>query len=280
MPELRPLPALWAWIGERFALSVSVPVAVILTGAAAPPGAWSRLPAVAAVGWLLLLGARAWDDLVDLARDRVRRPERLLPSGRVPARLLQQTAVAAGLLGLAGALALSTAAGVVLAGCMAARVLWEGSRARRTPLVGPLLVDLAFPALVILGSLALGGSPGDTALLAGFTWAGAVAHDLAHGIEEEEGMPEGLRDPLPAVLRARLGLAAFGASLLFAAAVTASRPDLAFGAVALATGGVVAGRFVRLLRAPGEWNARRLRVAGFVYFVAPLAGGMAGSLLR
>jgi 4-hydroxybenzoate polyprenyltransferase len=278
--ELRPLPALWAWVDERFALPVSVPVAVILTGAAAPPAAWARLPAVAALGWLLLLGARAWDDLVDLPRDRIRRPGRLLPSGGIPPRLLLRTAVAAALLGLAGSLAVSTAAGVLLAACMAVRVLWEGSRMRQAPLVGTLLVDLAFPALVVLGSRALGGAPGETVLLAGFTWAGAVAHDLAHGIEDEERMPEGLRDPLPAALRARLALAWFGVSLLLAAAVTALGPDPVFGAVALAVGAGVAVRLARLLRAPDERNARRLRVAGFVYFVAPLAGSMAASVFR
>jgi 4-hydroxybenzoate polyprenyltransferase len=267
-------------MGERFALPVSLPVALVLTGAAAPPATWARLPAVAALGWLLLLGARAWDDLVDLARDRVRRPERLLPSGRVPERLVQRTAVAAGLAGLAGALVLSTAAGVALAACMAARLLGEGRRTRRTALLGPALVDLAFPALVVLGSLALGGAPGETALLAGFTWAGAVAHDLAHGIEEETGMPEALRDPIPPDTRARLGLTFFVVSLVIAAVLAVGRPAPAFGAVALATGVVVAGRFVRLLRAPGEWNARRLRVAGFVYLVAPLAGAMAGNVLR
>lgn len=280
MRELRSLAALWAWVDERFTLPVSLPVAVILTGAAAPPAAWPRLPAVAALGWLLLLGARAWDDLVDLALDRVRRPERLLPSGRVPERLLRRIAVAAGLLGLAGSLALSTAAGVVLAACMAARLLWDGSRTRHRALVGLLLVDLAYPSLVLLGSLSLGGAPGETALLAGFTWAGAVAHDLAHGIEEESGMPEELRDPLPPPTRARLGLAFFAVSVVFAVAVTASRPAPVFGAVALVAGVGVAGRLVRLLRLPGEWNARRLRVAGFVYFIAPLAGAMAGRWLR
>lgn len=280
MGELRPVAALRAWVGERFALPVSIPLAVVLTGAAAPAAAWPRLPAVAALGWLLLLGARAWDDLVDLERDRIRRPERLLPSGRVPGRVLRGAAVLAGLLGLAGALVLSTSAGVLLAACMAARLLGEGRRTPRTALLGPPIVDLAFPALVVLGSLALGGAPGETALLAGFVWAGAIAHDLAHGIEEEAGMPEALRDPLRPATRARLGLACFAVSLALAVALAVARPAPAFGAVALVAGAVVAARLVRLLRAPGEWNARRLRVAGFVYFVAPLAAAMAGNLLR
>ncbi len=42
-------------------------------------------------------------------------------------------------------------------------------------------------------------------LLAAFAWTAAVAHDLAHGIEEGESMPEMLRDPIPEAERARWG---------------------------------------------------------------------------
>jgi hypothetical protein len=140
-------------------------------------------------------------------------------------------------------------------------------------------VNLVFPILVMLGPLGLGTATGQDLLVALFAWTGAVAHDLAHGIEEEAGMPSPLRDPLSPGSRARWGLAFFVASLAVAVAVEMARPDPLFGAVAAVAGAVLAMRFVPLLRKPSEWNGRRLRVAGFVYFVAPLAGSMAWHLL-
>jgi 4-hydroxybenzoate polyprenyltransferase len=271
--------ALGAWVRERFPLDVSVPLAVVLCGATLPPAGWGRLPGLAAVGWLLLLAARAWDDLADVARDRVRRPERVLPSGRLPARLLFRAAIAAAALGLAGAVALSLRSGAWAAACIAIGLSWYAARPRLPALLGPPLVNLVFPALVLLGPIGLGVSTIGGLLVALFAWTGAVAHDLGHGIEEEAGMPPPLRDPLSPRIRARWGVGFFVASLVAAAASEIVRPDPLFGAIAAAAGLVVASRFASLLRKPSEWNGRRLRVAGFVYFVAPLVGAMVWSLL-
>ncbi len=271
--------ALGAWVRERFPLDVSVPLAVVLCGACLPPGAWGRLPWLVACGWLLLLAARAWDDLADVARDRVRRPERVLPSGRLPARLLRRVALAAGALGLAGAFALSFRSGAWAAACVAAGLAWHALRPRLPPLLGPPMVNLVFPALVLLGPIGLGVATVGGILVAIFAWTGAVAHDLGHGIEEEAGMPAPLRDPLSPRTRARWGVGFFVASLVAAAASEIARPDPLFAAIAAPAGLVLASRFASLLRNPSEWNGRRLRVAGFVYFVAPLVGAMAWSLL-
>ncbi len=92
-------------------------------------------------------------------------------------------------------------------------------------------------------------------------------------------MPEMLRDPLTGRTRARWGLRFFLASVGVAVVLLYLRPDPLFGLAAAASGAVAASRFVPLLRDPCEWNARRLRVAGFVYVVAPLAGSMLWSLV-
>jgi 4-hydroxybenzoate polyprenyltransferase len=279
MPEGRAAAALAAWVVERFPLQVSAPVAVVLCGAALPRGAWTELPRIAATGWLLLFAARAWDDLADLRRDRVRRPERVLPSGRLPERVLRGAALGAGALGVAGSFALSVPAGACVSACAAAGLAWHAARPRWPRLAGPALVNLAFPALVLLGPLGLGAARGEALLLALFAWTAAVAHDLGHGIEEEAGMPGELRDRLAPEARARWGLAAFLGSLGAAVALEAMWPDPLFAAFAVLAGVVVALRFVPLLREPTEWNARRLRVAGFVYLVAPLVGHMAWRLV-
>jgi 4-hydroxybenzoate polyprenyltransferase len=279
MAEPWPAGALRAYVAERFPVAWSAPTALVLSGAAVPPGQWRTVPLAALSGWLLLLGARAWDDLQDLPRDRVRRPGRLLAAGAVPEPLVRRAAVASGALGLLGALGLSRAGGVAVAACIALRLAWDALRGRGMALLGPLVVNLAFPAVVVAGGLALGGRVLETGLLAAFAWTAAVAHDLAHGIEEEESMPEALRDPLPERDRARWGLGFFLASLGLAAAFLDTRPDPLFAVAVGVTGAVVAWRFVPLLRHPSEWNARRLRVAGFVYVVAPLAGTMAWALL-
>jgi 4-hydroxybenzoate polyprenyltransferase len=279
MPDSRPATALAAWVAERFPVHVSAPVAVVLCGAALPRDAWTGLPRIAATGWLLLFAARAWDDLADLRRDRVRRPERVLPSGRLPERVLRATALGAGALGVAGSFALSVPAGACVAGCAAAGLGWYAARPRWPGLAGPALVNLAFPALVLLGPLGLGAAGREALLLALFAWTAAVAHDLGHGIEEEAGMPDELRDRLAPGVRARWGVAAFLGSLAAAAALEVTGPDPLSAAFAVLAGAVVALRLVPLLRKPTEWNARRLRVAGFVYLVAPLAGRMAWTLV-
>jgi 4-hydroxybenzoate polyprenyltransferase len=279
MDERRSRGSLRAYVAERFPVEWSAPTALLLTGAAIPARSWSWLPVTALVGWLLLLGARAWDDLVDLPRDRLRRPERLLPGGEVPEKVVRRAAVVSGGLGFLGALGLSTVGGVAVALCIAARLGWDARRSRRMALGGPLVVNLAFPALVVAGGVGLGANGVEVGFLAAFAWTAAVAHDLAHGIEEEESMPEILRDPIPQAARARWGLWFFLASLGVAVARLYFRPDPLFGLAVATTGAVVASRFVPLLRDPGEWNARRLRVAGFVYVVAPLAGSMLWSLV-
>ncbi len=279
MAEPRAPGALRAYVAERFPVPWSAPTALALGGAAVLPGQWRTLPLVALVAWLLLLGARAWDDLQDLPRDRIRRPGRLLASGVVPGRTVRRAALVAGAMGCLGALVLSPAGGAFAAACVAARLAWDAGHERVVALAGPLVVNLAFPAVVVAGGLGMRGRPLEIALLASFAWTAAVAHDLAHGIEEEESMPESLRDPLPERARARWGLGFFAASIGVAAALLVVRPDPLFGIAAAASGSVVAMRFAPLVRDPCEWNARRLRVAGFVYVVAPLAGAMAWGLV-
>ncbi len=129
-------------------------VADILAGAsvaAAVTGSWSAdLPwlALATIG--LYGGGVVFNDVFDLDLDRVERPERALPSGRVP---LAGAILLGGLLLLSGILlsALVSGQSAALALGIAVLALIYDARAKHHPFFGPLVMGMCRGGNLLLG---------------------------------------------------------------------------------------------------------------------------------
>ena len=274
-PEARALAGLGLYLGERFPPVAALALSVVLAGAALERGTIGSLPASAWVTVLLLFGARAYDDLEDLERDRLRRPDRVLPSGRAPASLLRRLALTAWVVAIASAAGMSAASGLLVLGACLLLLGFYAGRERLPPALGPLITGVVFAVPVLLGPIAAAAGLRRPALLALFAWLGSAAHDFAHGLEEA-----GIPDPLSPRAHARLGAGFYVASLAVAVAVERSRPDPFFGG-AVAVGAMVVGpRLLALLRRPTAAGAAGLRVPAFLAFVIPLLGSLLWGLLR
>lgn len=264
--------ALTAFMAERCPWPVLLAVAgalVLGPGLASGrqgPAALAAATASVALGLLLL---RIADDLADLERDRRLAPRRGLPSGRIDPAALGRTLLP----GLVLMVLLNPGPGLwaVLAG-----LGWYAAyyRFRRwlPATLRPWLVNAVFPLAVLYGA---GGASVASLWLAAFVGFAVVGHDYAHEVRApgEEGHRQD-----SASARWGAGRAALAGILLYLAASAAGagawialeRPPL-FGVALLAVTGGLAPRLWALWRRPAAGSARRLYVAGFVYFLLPLA---------
>lgn len=266
------------YLSERFPVAIGVALALVLSAATLSRGSLASLPALTIVAWLLLFGGRAYDDLADLPRDRLRRPGRGLSSGRIPAGTLRSAGLTAWFLALCGSALLSIRTGGMVLLHLGIAVLFYATRRSLPAAAGPVVVNLVFPVAVLLGPVTRGRGLGTGVLLAVFVWLGSIAHDFAHSIEEE-ALPGALRDPLPPKAHAWWGACCFLGSLLAAVAYAGSTGDLLFAAGALSGALVTGWRLLTLLREPWERNAAALRIPAFLYFVVPLVGSSIWGLL-
>ncbi|MCB1045625.1 MAG: UbiA family prenyltransferase [Calditrichaeota bacterium] len=188
---------------------LSVPV-VMLGGLCEDPAALAHptgrvtLLIAAAVTALALAAGNVLNDLADQTEDRINRPGRPLPSGKVrPAEAcLLALGLQTGSLILAGLLSMRLASPWptgIAAVCLL--LLWLYAwRGKQWPFVGNLLVALLSAAAVIYGALALGlpGGPGWPARsLMGFALVVSWIREVLKDAEDREGDQRAGRRSLP-----------------------------------------------------------------------------------
>ena len=168
-------------------LNCCITAASVLVGAVSgcalpfPPSVWLAVLAAA-----LVTGAgNAWNDLRDLEIDRINKPLRPLPSGRLtPARAVLAAAASAAT-GLGFAVWAGTWPGLIAAGTLAGLWLYS-ARLKSTVIWGNLLVAflaaLAFP----FGALA-GGTLGRSWIPAGFALLFHLGREIVKDVEDLEG---------------------------------------------------------------------------------------------
>ena len=154
-----------------------------VAGGAVPPSAPVWLAVLAAA---LITGAgNAFNDLRDLEIDRINRPRRPLPSGRLTPRRAALVAAASAAAGLGFAVGAGPVPGLIAAGTLAGLWLYS-ARLKSTVLWGNLLVAflaaLAFP----FGALA-GGALGRSWIPAGFALLFHLGREIVKDVEDLEG---------------------------------------------------------------------------------------------
>ena len=162
--------------------AASVLIGAVAGGAVPPsPSVWLAVLAAA-----LITGAgNAFNDLRDLEIDRINRPRRPLPSGRLTPRRAALVAAASAAAGLGCAVGAGPVPGLIAAGTLAGLWLYS-ARLKSTVLWGNLLVAflaaLAFP----FGALA-GGALGRSWIPAGFALLFHLGREIVKDIEDLEG---------------------------------------------------------------------------------------------
>ena len=168
-------------------LNCCITAASVLIGAVAGGAVPFPLPVwLAVLAAALITGAgNAWNDLRDLEIDRINRPRRPLPSGRLTPRRAALVAAASAAAGLGLAIGAGPVPGLIAAGTLAG--LWLYSvRLKSTVFWGNLLVAalaaLAFP----FGALA-GGALGRAWIPAGFALLFHLGREIVKDVEDVEG---------------------------------------------------------------------------------------------
>jgi len=136
-----------------------------LAGALLTGAAGGRALAVLAAAVLLYAGGTVLNDALDAAEDRRERPERPIPSGRIPAGLARAAAVGLLALGVLAAFAGGTAAGCIAA-LLAGTIAAYDAYFKHTP-AGPWAMGACRGQSLLMGAAAAGTPVRDFAPLAG-----------------------------------------------------------------------------------------------------------------
>lgn len=200
----------------------------------------------------LTAAANAWNDLADVAIDRLAHPERPIPSGRVSAAAARRFAAAAAAIGVVLASAARPALGALSVAVVALMRLYS-PWIKRAGLPGNLVVAVLASVPFLYGGWAAGDPRGALVLVlvgAPLHLAREIAKDL-----EDAPADRGARRTVPVTAGAGAALAALGAALLLFIALVAPYA-LARPRVALALLPALA------LVAWGTWAAIRGRRGG------------------
>jgi 4-hydroxybenzoate polyprenyltransferase len=272
------------FVKERFPLPVTLPLTLILFAGPAslsPPGLWEAI-----FGWastfLALLCLRIADDLASLQIDTVAHPERGLQSGRIKAASLKAfVAVSLGAMVLWQST--SQAFLLVVATITFYILFFKGFKERLPLLMRPFFSNVIFAVIPCYAGLVSGNLRISQLFLAGFVWLAAVAHEWAHNVHGSGEVGLGLADYVEAIggrPSAAVALALFASAAFFAllAWIRMAKPWV-FGMLLVITTVHVGFLGVKLIKKPEYKNAKPFYVAGFTFFLLPLAGLIIDCLL-
>lgn len=235
---------------------------------------------VAGIGSLsmLLLAAagNAHNDLLDLAADRVNRPDRPLPSGRLSPRAAAWTAGVLYMAAFGAAFSLGVPKGNVAMG-MGILLVFYNLRLKALPLVGNLAVALLCAMAVALPELP--GRPVYTLLPAAFAFLTTLARELAKDAEDGAGdAAVGWRTfPLAhgeSATRALVAAILAGTLLLLPVPLLALEYHALYGVAALAPAGLLAWILARISKPAPDWSwiQKRLKWSMLAGMAAILVG--------
>ena len=239
--------------------------------AGAPRAAWSILPVLAGAAVCLYAGGVVLNDVFDLAQDRTERPQRPIPSRRVP----RGRAAALGIGLLVGGLALAGLASgraVLAAAALVVLILLYDAGGKRT-LAGPALMGGCRGLSLLLGMSVAAHWVSAETLVPAVLYAGYVASITHFAARETESGGRGR-------LLAGAGGAAFSVAGLIAIRWLRGNVDDSYLIGVAAVLAVVAGTAAPALRTPSPDKVQRamraflLMLVGFDACLAWSAGGI------
>lgn len=181
-------------------LNVLIAAVSVLVGALASGVFPARLPVLLAclVAALITGGANAVNDVYDLQIDRINKPRRPLPSGRLSRIQAIRLAVVMMVLGVGLSPSLGPW-GFFIALAVALLLVAYSARLKRTPLWGNLAVALACGLAFLYGGIAVGRS-GPSLIPAGFAFLFHLGREILKDVQDEVGDRVAGARTLPAVV--------------------------------------------------------------------------------
>lgn len=274
---LRASRAFRAWVTLlRPANALTAGLGVWLGHACLPgPMAWASAALGSLAMALLAAAGNAHNDLLDLPVDRVNRPDRPLPSGRLSPRVAAWTAGVLYLVAFAVAFAVSRGAGNLAVGMGILLALYN-LKLKALPLVGNLAVSLLCALAVYLPELP--GAPRHTGIAVLFAFLTTLARELAKDAEDMAGdRSAGWRTfPLAfgeGATRALVAVLLIATLLLLPVPLRLGYPS-AYGVVAVVPGLLLISMLIGLPKEPTPWGKvqRRLKWTMLAGMAALLVG--------
>jgi len=234
-------------------------------------------------GFFLCAYSMAVNDIYDLEVDRINRPDRAIPSGRVTVRQASRLSLAALVVGFACCLLSLNPLAVAIAAAYTFLSWLYSSRAKRTGLAGNLIVASSLAIPFVYGGAVVGGSiVGSLLLLMALTaFFSGVGREVVKGMADVPG--DAKRD-VNSIARSRgLGFASAVGALFFLLAVFTSWVPLLTGlANQLYTFGVVVPDVIFLYLAvaivashepASAYRVKRVALAGMTIGLLVFVGG-------
>ncbi len=202
---------LWAVVQLLRPMNVVMFAAGVVVGGVMAAGAQAlmeengiRLLVASGSAMLVGAGGNAFNDVFDVAHDRINRPARPLPAGRLSMRAAQWMGGVCTVLGVGLGMSLSWLHGALALG--AALLLWAyNARMKHRPLVGNVMVSLVVALTLIYGSAAVGGWQAAW-VGAGFALLTTLVREVIKDVEDQVGDAEAGSRTLPVVVGAHRAL--------------------------------------------------------------------------
>ncbi|MCZ6633259.1 MAG: geranylgeranylglycerol-phosphate geranylgeranyltransferase [bacterium] len=180
----------------RALLTLPRPLNCLITFASVLLGGWLAVPTLppslllaACSAALLTGGGNALNDLCDLETDRINKPERPLPSGRVSPLLVRLEAIVLLILGLLAGFFLPPSA-VAIAWIAVCGLILYNIRLKRVPLLGNFLVSLLGSLAFLYGGTAV-QAPYPATIPAIFALFYHLGREILKDVEDTQGDPSG-----------------------------------------------------------------------------------------
>jgi 4-hydroxybenzoate polyprenyltransferase len=269
--------ALWHFIQERYPLKISLGISLILS--IAPLWnthiAWINHLRIWFIVFSILLILRIFDDISDIHLDRIIQPERGLSSEKINIRHLKGAVVGIGILVVilnTGWLPLSFLFIVAIF-----YLLFFKNKEKISIRYRFFLTNLIFFLIPFYTRLAgTGVFDRSTIWLGLFIGFSAIAHDIAHSIQDPTeieqtalDLSDGIRPKVSAISAAGGYLLAAGSGAVFF--ISANHPTI-FLLLLIMTGVQISYLSLKLILHPVSANARLFYVYGFTFFLIPLTG--------
>ena len=179
----------------------------------------AALAAIALTGY-----ANAFNDLADIAIDRVAHPERPLPRGTLTPQAVRSFCIALAITGVALAFAARPSLGILTVAVVALMTLYSTTLAR-LPLLGSLVVALLASLPFFYGAVTV-GAPRDGVILLGVATPLHFARELAKSLDDAHAdAPYRRTTPIAFGRGATLALIAVGVALFAWRLLALASPD-------------------------------------------------------
>lgn len=278
---------MWKFIIERFPLWVAIPLTAILCISALCLYNFSviKLTLCFATVFMGLLILRAGDDICSIGTDRIKSPDRSLPSGRIDLNALIKAICFLVVLIIAINIYSFYSSGVWFILIVTAYYIAFYKGIKYLPiLIKPLFSNIIFLCIPLYCSLiSTNKITVEGILLGSFIYTAAIAHEYAHNAVVTEQERHGLVVYIDiigsrgtAVLSMLCFIASFCCGMLFW--LKASKPILFLTAL---IAGIIHIAFLELkvCTKPTVNNSRAFYIFGFTFFLLPLLGLIIDKLL-